>query len=299
MPKLNKGHTTQVRARLLLESLLDYVNPLTDSKKLDKKLQVSWGKKESDLFVVCTLELLVELIEVTKPYDSLDKEDIRGVIAFFEDHLEILSRPPHQGSGEWRFTLELWDTDDTNKNLTKFDELCQDKQAKKQTSKPLINSSLTPAEAVVHSTQEHSDNLGDGLTNSHPSAEKLQKELRELRGNYKKLKDNFQVQEEANQELKGQIKTVNSHLTSVLRVLIFLIIPIEITRGIIIYDHLKDIYQTNNSSESRPANTNNSASNTSSSNLPDLFKQTNTASSKSQTEKPNSESKPEENFKCP
>ncbi|MHC5727482.1 MAG: hypothetical protein ACYTXY_25805, partial [Nostoc sp.] len=112
-------------------------------------------------------------------------------------------------------------------------------------------------------------------------------------------KDSFQVQQEANQELKGQIKTTNSHLTIALRLLFVFIIPIEIGRGIIIYDHLKDIYQTNNSSESRPVNTNNDASNTSSSNLRDLSKQTNTASSKSQTEKPNSESKPEEKFKCP
>jgi|GEM_PF-3016782 len=39
MTKLNTGQTTQVRARRLLESLLDYVNPLADSKKLDNKLQ--------------------------------------------------------------------------------------------------------------------------------------------------------------------------------------------------------------------------------------------------------------------
>ncbi|MBG1258805.1 hypothetical protein [Nostoc commune] len=298
MTKLNTGQITQVRARLLLESLLDYVNPLADSKKLDKKLQVSWANRSSDLFVVCTVKLLVQLTEAKKDQPDLTEVQIKESIAFFENHLEILTRPSNQGSGEWRFTLKLWDTNDKNKNLTKFDELCQQKQANKQTFKPLINSSSTPAEAVVHSNQEHSDNLGDGLSNSHPSAEKLQKELTELRGNYKKLKDSFQVQEVANQDLKGQIKTASYHLTIVLNLLIIVIIPIEIGSGVI-YDYVKDIYQKNNSSESKPANTNNSASNTSSSNFPDLFKQTNTASSKSQTEKPNFESKPEENFKCP
>ncbi|MHC5824660.1 MAG: hypothetical protein ACYT04_54655 [Nostoc sp.] len=77
MPKLNTGYTTQVRAKLLLESLLDYANPLTDSKKFDKKLQVNWANTTPDLFVVCTVKLLVQLTEANKDQLDLTEDQIK------------------------------------------------------------------------------------------------------------------------------------------------------------------------------------------------------------------------------
>ena len=110
--------------------------------------------------------------------------------------------------------------------------------------------------------------------------------------------DAFQAQKQANQKFNYNLKIANSNVNLALRSLLVMVIPLEILSGVA-YSYLTNNHQTNNSSESRPANTNNSASNTSSNNFSDLFKQTNTASSKSQMEKPNSESKPEGNFKCP
>ncbi|MBN3869265.1 hypothetical protein [Nostoc sp. JL33] len=229
--------------------------------------------------------------------ELLDKDNIEDAIDFFETYLENLSNFSQRGFAQRLFIFKLCDTD-KEKNLNNFDALCKVKDSGKLQNVRAASNSRVQVEGGIQSNHEDLDvDMKMSLTNNKPSAEKLQKELTGLRSNYKKLQDTFQKQKEANQELKEEIKTATSNLTNALRALIIVLIPIGIGTGII-YDNVKDIDQTNNSSESRPANTNNSASNTSSSNFPDLFKHTNTDSSQSQTEKPNSESKPKENFKC-
>ncbi|MEH2280105.1 MAG: hypothetical protein V7K90_01985 [Nostoc sp.] len=293
MPKRSYGPKPQERAKRLLEDLLDYANGDIEVR-LSDKLTINWEKNKPELSFQGTLESLVELTKVDKYPELLDKDKIEEAIDFFETYLENLSNFSQQGLAQRLFILKLCDTD-KEKNLNYFDASCKVKDSGKLPNVRAASNSRVQVEGGMQSNQE---NLEMALASSKPPYRNLQKELTELRGNYKKLKDNFQVQEEANQELKGQIKITNSHLTIALHLLIIVIIPIEIGSGII-YDYLKDIYQTNNSSESRPANRNNSTSNTSSSNFPDLSKQTNTAYSQSQTQKPNCESKPEENSKYP
>lgn len=296
MPKRSYGPKPQERAKRLLEDLLDYANDDIEVR-LSEKLTINWEKNKPELSIQGTLESLFELTKADKYPEILDKDKIEEAIDFFETYLENLSNFSHQGFAQRLFILKLCDTD-KEKNLNDFDALCKVKDSEKLPNVRAVSNSRVQVEGEIQSNHEDLDvDMKMSLTNNKPSAEKLQKELTGLRSNYKKLQDTFQKQKEANQELKEEIKTATSNLTNALRALIIVLIPIGIGTGII-YDHVKDIDQTNDSSVSRPANTNNSASNTSSSNFPDLFKHTNTDSSQSQTEKPNSESKPEENFKC-
>jgi hypothetical protein len=293
MPNRSYGPKPQERARRLLEDLLDYVNDELEVR-LSEKLTINWEKNKPELSVQGTLESLVELTKLDKYPELLDKDKIEEAIDFFETYLENLSNFSQQGLRQRLFILKLCDTD-KEKNLNDFDASCKVKDSGKLPNVRAASNSPVQVEGGMQSNQE---NLEMAMATSKPPYKNLQKELTELRGNYKKLKDNFKVQEEANQKFNDNLKIANSNVNLALRALLVMVIPLEILSGVA-YSYLTNNHQTNNSSESRPANTNNSTNNTSSSNLPDLSKRTNTASSQSQTEKPNSESKPEENFKCP
>lgn len=291
--KPSTGLIPQQRARRLLEDLLNYANPDLKVKSI-QKLTVNWENNKPELAVMGTLESLVELTKADGYQEILEQDKINDVIYFFEKYLEIMSHFSQQGSAQRLFIFKFCDTD-KEKNLNKFDDLCERKKSQKSPNGRDASNSHTQAKAEIQSNEE---DLGSFVTSSAPSSETLRNKLTDLTDKYKKLEDAFQTEKQANQNLIKQIKTANSNLSRALRVLLILALPIQILSGAM-YNRLNDIYQKNNSSVSSPSNTNNSGSNTSASNLPDFSRQTNTASSTSEKQKNNSDYKAGEKSQCP
>lgn len=283
MTKRSYGDSQQERARRLLEDLLNYAND-EPKVKLSEKLTVNWAKNKPELAVRCTVESLIELIKADGYQEILNKPKIENAIDFFETYLEILTNFSQQGVGDRQFVFTLWDTDKEN-NLNQFDEICKDKHSEKLPNRRAMSNSHLQAEGEI---QSNPDNLGTGIISSDPSPKNMRNKLEELRKKCQNLED-------TNQDLNKRIKTTTSHLTITLNLLALFAIPIAIDSKAV-YDYLNYIHPTNNSSVS---DTNNSGINTSTGDLPDLSRQTNTASSTTEKQKNNSESKAGEKSQCP
>lgn len=133
MPNRSYGQIPQERARRLLALLLDYANgDIEVGNKIRKELRATWDNN-SKLIVLCTLQVLVELTEITSS-DSLTKSQIEEAIDFFDNYLKILVNYSKKGSGERKFEFKLLSTD-KNINLENFDKLCKIKDSNKQVNK--------------------------------------------------------------------------------------------------------------------------------------------------------------------
>jgi hypothetical protein len=142
MPNRSHGTKNQQRARRLLEALLKYSDSELERKQQFRSVRVTKRKNGSELLIVATLQLLVDLTEAYTSGEKLDKEKIQEAIATLEKLLPDFKRETQQGSSRWELTIPLWHRD-IEQNLEQFDAECQSRNIKTPTG-----SEVTPKPTV-------------------------------------------------------------------------------------------------------------------------------------------------------
>ncbi|MDJ0634393.1 MAG: NACHT domain-containing protein, partial [Xenococcaceae cyanobacterium MO_188.B29] len=128
--KYTHGKIVQGRIRELFEALLCYVN-----HELEESLDIEfkWEPEASNnLNIKTTVEELLVLTKKNKYKETAKAQTREALKHYLKEYLEILedNRTKTQGSDEWIFTLNLWSRD-KDTNLTKFDELWEEKRKSK------------------------------------------------------------------------------------------------------------------------------------------------------------------------
>lgn len=122
MPVISYGPQAKMRAKRLLEALLNYANgELENCDRLP--IQINW-RTDKRLVVRTKIRYLEELTAKDSYNGKLSKPQIKEALKRFEDLLQMLedNRLATQGAEDWHFTLNLWHQKrDIKANLQQFE----------------------------------------------------------------------------------------------------------------------------------------------------------------------------------
>jgi WD40 repeat protein len=151
MPNISYGLVAKQRAKLLLESLLDFVSGEIPEEECGS-LRCNWQEKERrevcpKLLVRATIGDLAALTRLKNPDTALTKNQIKVALRQLEDFLEILEDhrvPPKRGPAVRPLTLTLW-SKDKEENLRQFDREWEQKRPDKGKLQEQIYATLQDA----------------------------------------------------------------------------------------------------------------------------------------------------------